>query len=349
MIHPRNFLLVAAWLSTLGHAIPQVTDPTAYDPELAANYSTFLQTWHETLIVEATATSPFYSTPANFSVAGPAGELLKLNLVNNSTISAKYQLPAGSTLWRIMYTSTDLKNQTVPASGYVLAPYTPTGKTVVWTHGTSGITRDCAPSNDPGLQYSWSGPFLLASLGYTVVAPDYAGEGTDTVFNYLAGTSHAHDASFALKAARAALPQLAITEWAVVGHSEGGITAWATNERESVFPTGGFLGAVSLAPAMDPQEIMYRTFNVTADRDRTEENGSGFYTIHHFETCRRFSGADALEPSDCLTPYGMQLRELNLHGGCYPGAFSILAGNNLTRRSLERPVLAKQYAVHCMG
>ncbi|KAF8587342.1 hypothetical protein K439DRAFT_1630836 [Ramaria rubella] len=97
----------------------------------------------------------------------------------------------------------------------------------------------------------------MALRGYVVIAPDYAGQGSDTTFNYLAGPSHAADVAYAVIAARQAFPTGLLTyEWVVVGHSEGGLTAWATNEREVIQPTGGFIGAVAIAPALQNLHII---------------------------------------------------------------------------------------------
>ena len=72
------------------------------------------------------------------------------------------------------------------------AVFLPYGKTpeggwpvVVWAHGTVGVAHDCAPSlnvrTDRDKQYlnTW------LSLGYAVVAPDYAGLGSAGLHHYL--------------------------------------------------------------------------------------------------------------------------------------------------------------------
>lgn len=162
--------------------------------------------------------------------------------------------------------SQDVDGNPIPATAFALIPYSnpfnqgTAFRTVAWAHGTAGIHRNCGPSNHRGLYYEWGAPFSIAQAGYAVIAPDYAGQGSDipSGFLYEAGFLHAHDTSFAVQAARKA-PGLALThEWVVAGHSEGGLTAWRTNEREAdrEKSIGGFLGAVLMAPALRPLELI---------------------------------------------------------------------------------------------
>lgn len=159
---------------------------------------------------------------------------------------------------------------------------------------------------------------MLATQGYNVVGTDYAGEGTDVEFDYVCGASHASDAAYSIVAARKALPFLNIDEWAVIGHSEGGLSAWATSEREAHSPTPGFLGGVSLAPSMDPVEINIRAFATNESRQALTESGSVFYPVFFLEVIRRLF--PSLQLSEYLTSTGLELLNLNLGGGCYVAA-----------------------------
>ena len=95
-----------------------------------------------------------------------------------------------------------VKSRDVPASGVILVPYgkAPAGgwPVVVWGHGTSGVGRPCAPSNMRDLYYSWEGLLQWVMLGYAVVAPDYAGLGTDVRHQYLTPPAQAQDIITAL-------------------------------------------------------------------------------------------------------------------------------------------------------
>ncbi|KAK0334704.1 hypothetical protein LTR91_022820 [Friedmanniomyces endolithicus] len=203
----------------------------------------------------------FYDTPANFTQAKP-GQIVKLEPQTNVTA---YDVPPGTSLSRFMYASVDEKNQTVPATGIILWPFTPktfpynplgtAGETkyplVAWAHGTSGVVRQCAVSNLRNLQYDFRSVFTLANLGYAVVIADYAGLGTDVPFNYLAYKLHANDVVYGVSAAQSVFPELS-TDWVSFGHSEGGGVAWAIAERQAISPIPGFLGTIAAAPPPFP-------------------------------------------------------------------------------------------------
>ncbi|KXS21279.1 hypothetical protein M427DRAFT_27691 [Gonapodya prolifera JEL478] len=227
--------------------------------EVIDGYEIGADIWKRHTAVNVTA-AEFYKTPANFTKSSKPGDLLKFEQISRAPLDLQYAIPPSLTLYRMMYVSVDINNLTVPATGFILLPFTPAAKglknssaypTLVWTHGTAGVTRDCAPTLLRGLYYDFEGPFEFALEGYAVVAPDYAGLGSDTRFDYVAGPPHADDASYSVVAARKSpIAHLLTYEWAVIGHSEGGMAAWFTNEAEHVRPVGGFIGSVSVAPAL---------------------------------------------------------------------------------------------------
>ena len=63
----------------------------------------------------------------------------------------KTEIP-GARAWKVLYRSTDINDVAVPVSGMVIAPVgkaPANGRPVVtYGHGTTGIARNCAPSND---------------------------------------------------------------------------------------------------------------------------------------------------------------------------------------------------------
>ncbi|KAF4468370.1 secretory lipase [Fusarium albosuccineum] len=213
----------------------------------------------------------FYANPSNLSDYD-IGDLVKWEDITPDDASQLWTIPAGMSLSRFFYITEDIDGKPIPATAFALLPYhNPLGpekplRTVVWAHGTAGGTRQCAPSNHKTLYYNWEAPFAIANQGYAVIAPDYAGQGSDIPqgFMYESGALHAGDVSHGLKAARKALGNAISKEWVVVGHSEGGLTAWRTNEREarSGKATGGFLGAVSAAPALRPLTLIPKSFKL---------------------------------------------------------------------------------------
>ncbi|KAF9878434.1 putative secretory lipase [Colletotrichum karsti] len=211
----------------------------------------------------------FYTNPSNMS-AYSVGDLVKWQDMTGTQAAKIWTIPAGMSLSRFFYMSEDIDGKPIPATAFALLPWSnPQGndkpfRTVVWAHGTAGYTRQCAPTNHRALYYEWEGPFALAQAGYAVIAPDYAGQGSDIPqgFMYESGALHAVDIAHGLQASRKVLGNRLSKEWVVVGHSEGGLTAWRTNEREAKDgkATGGFLGAVSVAPALRPLSLIPESF-----------------------------------------------------------------------------------------
>ena len=138
---------------------------------------------------------------------------------------------------------------TAPAGGWPL---------VVWTHGTSGVGDSCAPSKYPSLypdpwpQYG-NEVARLVRQGYVVAAPDYEGLGTPGLHPYLQTDSQAFATIDAARAARAMASEVATTvgtEWAAIGHSQGGQSAVGAAELAATrAPELQMVGAVALAPA----------------------------------------------------------------------------------------------------
>lgn len=212
--------------------------------------------------------SAFYRTPSNTTGLVP-GDILRWEDVPQSVVNTQFTVPSGMSLSRFLYMTEDMDRKPIPASGFVLLPYNKPDadkplNTIVWAHGTAGWTRNCAPSNHKDLYYDWQGPYALALAGYAVIAPDYAGQGSDIPqgFMYEAGYLHAADVAYALMAARKRMGALLSEEYMVVGHSEGGMTAWRTNERlakpgqDELRKAGTFLGSVANSPALRPLDLI---------------------------------------------------------------------------------------------
>jgi len=97
-----------------------------------------------------------------------------------------------------------------------------------------------------------------------VIGPEYAGQGSDMPqgFAYEAGFLHAADAAYGLIAARKVIGDLLSQEWVVIGHSEGGMSAWRTNERlampgqDDLLKAGKLIGTVAKSPALRPLDII---------------------------------------------------------------------------------------------
>jgi len=209
----------------------------------------------------------FYDVPASFDPLNPPppGTILKLEAFTDTT---NYTIPPSLTLSRFLYITETLNGTSIPASAYILWPYTPrrfprlmrscSGNSsasvfpvVGLAHGTSGQTPQCAPSHQRNLFDEFHEPFPLALQGYAVVAPDYAGLGVNGVSPYFILPAQANDLYHAIAAAQSAFPDALTKEFVVVGQSQGGGVAWAGAQRQVQRPMAGYLGTVAASPFTD--------------------------------------------------------------------------------------------------
>ncbi|QAY60743.1 alpha/beta fold hydrolase [Microbacterium protaetiae] len=207
----------------------------------------FLNGW---LAGGAPVVDAFYDPPA--TLPSGHGELIRSDAYGGT-------IPAGATVTRILYTTTDAHGQPVAASALVILPDVDIQLTphpvILWNHGTTGVARGCAPSLTDTAATRWAIPALdeAISRGWMVVAPDYTGQGAPGVFPYLIGQGEARSALDAVEAA-GRLPQVWASDEVVVwGHSQGGHAAlWASRIAAKYTPDLTVLGTAALAPAGDP-------------------------------------------------------------------------------------------------
>ncbi len=196
----------------------------------------------------------FYTPPRPLPAASP-GTLIRAVKVTGVT-----GVPAGATVWRVLFHSTTIYGADEAESGYVIAPSTlaPAGgyPIIAWAHGTSGFAAQCAPSlftNAGG----GSGPYIIPALGrylkagYVIAAADYQGLGVaDGVHPYLLGASEGMAVLDATRAARQ-LNGLHTSPIVIIyGHSQGGHAAlFAAQMAPSYAPELHVIGVVAAAPA----------------------------------------------------------------------------------------------------
>jgi len=203
---------------------------------------------------EATADPSFYDVatldPAVVAAAVP-GDVLR-----SEPIDLAGPL-AGAVGWRVLYRSTTAEGEPAVVSGAVLAPAGDAppedGRPVAaWAHGTTGIADRCAPSATGNLFYDDYGAVGrdLLDQGFVVTATDYHGLGTPGVHTYHRSEELAHATIDSVAAAHDLVDVAPLRpEWFVVGHSEGGLAALATDAAApEARPDLGYLGAVVAAP-----------------------------------------------------------------------------------------------------
>jgi len=168
-----------------------------------------------------------------------------------------FALPPGVKAFRILYHTRTANDRDTLASGVVLVPYGRPPKhgwpLLAWSHGTSGVARTCAPSLMKTLFYNWEGLYEYVTLGYAVVATDYAGLGAEGRHAYLDMLTNGGDVINSVPAAHAAVPNLS-EKWLVVGHSQGGLSSLGVAQLEAGIRDPNFLGTVSLAGASDLED-----------------------------------------------------------------------------------------------
>jgi uncharacterized membrane protein HdeD (DUF308 family)/acetyl esterase/lipase len=191
-----------------------------------------------------TEVSAFYDTPED--VPSTPGELIRDESLADS-------IPDDAEGWRILYSTTDSVGEPAVGSAFVLAsrklPSSPR-PVVLWDHGTVGVARPCAPSLFDDVTVGVPAVPQALDSGWVIVAPDYAGMGTEGVAPYLIGTGQAYSALDAVRAARQ-LEDLSIADQTVVwGHSQGGNAAlWTGILADDYAPDVPLAGVAALSPA----------------------------------------------------------------------------------------------------
>lgn len=88
---------------------------------------------------------PSFYTPPRPLPGAPAGTLIRSQLVKGVP-----GVPAGATVWRILFHSTTIYGADIAESGYVVAPGASAPAAgfpmIAWAHGTTGFAAPCAPS-----------------------------------------------------------------------------------------------------------------------------------------------------------------------------------------------------------
>lgn len=281
----------------------------------------------------------FYTVPENFTSSTPPGTLLKVEPLTNTTF---YTLAPNLALSRILYTTETHNKTVVPASAYILWPFSPNlqpgsnkARTVVFAHGASGEFGDCTPSHMRTLLYQFQAPYALALAGFAVVAPDYQGLGINYTLDFdnetgqpgartplyhplLGGPSLANDVFYGREAALQAFPSHLSDEFVIMGHSEGGGAAWAAAERQATDPVPGYLGTIAGSPAANFSAIVDFALSVGVTELRAA-------TLLGWAVQSMFPD---FQLSDILTPLGVARLELQAEiAGCQAVTTAMMQGD----------------------
>ncbi len=198
--------------------------------------------------------SAFYDAPD--SVPTEPGSLIRSEAYTQA-------VPDGARGWLILYTTTDVHDEPAVGSAFVMAPVDAGPgplDVVLWTHGTQGADRTCAPTVLPE-PLPLAGPIAAMNeqleAGRVLIGPDYPGMGTAGPQGYLVGENEGRSSLDAVRAAHE-LAELELSWRTVVwGHSQGGQAAlWTGGLAPDYAPEIQLLGVSAAAPAADVKGLI---------------------------------------------------------------------------------------------
>src|SRR6202041_879660 len=320
------FILFAIGLSA-GAALAQ--QPSTVGANLFAPTSQLGKT------VDAERARPITSFYSNIELKSGA----KPGTLVRSEPATDYDLPPGITATRILYHTRTASGKDALASGVVLVPYGKPPKNgwplLAWSHGTSGVSNNCAPSLMRSLFYNWEGLYEYVMLGYAVVATDYAGLGTEGRHAYLDMSSNATDVVNSVPAAHAAVPDLS-QRWLVVGHSQGGLASLGVAELEGEIKDPNFLGTVALAGASDLRDSIHAVLKARVP----VLNGLMAFWVYGVKTVY-----PKLDLRDVLTHQALTIYDASVENGCSEasGAFAALPTDEILQPDWNDNRYIKQF------
>lgn len=196
-------------------------------------------------------------------LSGPTGTLIRAAPMQIASI---YRARA----WRILYVSRDQKGQKIAVSGMAMVSTFPNNGAprplVAWAHATTGVARKCAPSlrSDP---LAIPGAKDMIVKGYTLVATDYPGLGTEGQVPYLIGVGEAQAVLDSVKAIRFLPEAEAGSKYVLWGHSQGGHAAlFAAGLARSYAGDLTLLGVAAAAPATNLAALLDDDINTIPGR-----------------------------------------------------------------------------------
>lgn len=262
----------------------------------------------------------FYSVPRGVSKESP-GTLIKSEQVSAPGVNG--------TTYLVMYVSENEQGKSVPVTGLIFVPPVapPAGgyPVVSWSHGTNGMTNECAPSLDP----STALPTLtslndLLARGWEVTASDYQGEGTPPgLLAYLVGGISARNTIDIVRAARELPAAQAGTNYLVWGHSEGGQTAMFAWELGPTYGSQSGLHLVGVVAGAPPSQFQYIYDALLTSPYR-------FYLLMAADGFHSAYGSRLAPLSQVVTKKGMNLLP-DMRKGCFDYLQSTIDQYSLTQ------------------
>jgi pimeloyl-ACP methyl ester carboxylesterase len=271
--------------------------------------------------------------------------------------------PGKALAYRIRYRSRGPGGAPNEVIGVVILPrgVPPAGgrDAIAWSHGTSGIADNCAPSQKiPAMFDHIPGLGDMLAAGYAVVATDYAGFGSSGLHPYLEGEVTAYAIIDSVRGAQQ-LPGAALSgRYVVWGESQGGHAAlWtglvAAQERDGP----QLMGVAAAAPPTDLKANLTGGTNALVRAMLTAyvvQSWSETYNIP-LSTILKPIGRDlarrlaancvSLDPMALRTKIGLARFAYSLHGidiGKSPPWAAQLARNSIRPTGFNTPILIAQ-------
>ncbi len=240
----------------------------------------------------------FYAVPG--SIPSEPGKIIKAQRVKAPTIDG--------TVFRVMYTSTDLEDQAIPVTGTIIVPSGPAPKggypVLTAAHGTAGMADECAPSIDPISNPDETNMLLVQ--GWVITATDYQGLGTPGLHPYIAGENAGRNTIDIARAAGTFKAAHANSDYVIWGHSQGGHSAlFAWKIAADYAPKLALHGVVAGAP---PSQLasLYGFLKDSPERQYLFMAAGGLNAAY---------GDEAAPLEQVLTPKGIELLP-ELENGC---------------------------------
>ncbi len=172
------------------------------------------------------------------------------------TTQEDVEVITGATTFRILYRTRKSDGSPAVSSARVFLPKVRRAgllPAVVAAHGTIGVADICAPSMYETVNDYLALPFV--THGYPVIAPDYAGLGTDGIQGYGDNIDTGQSTLDAARALRKLVGDSAVGDRALVfGHSQGGGAALSAQALAPSYGAGlTLMGVVAFAPGLATQ------------------------------------------------------------------------------------------------
>lgn len=294
--------------------------------------------------VAADPTAPgipaFYTPPNPFPRAAPG------TLIRWQAVTGVPGVPAGATVWRVLYHSTTIYGDDVAESGYVVTPSgsPPVGgwPVIAWAHGTTGYGRSCAPSlfttsNGLGFVYLITGLTEYLHAGFAVAAADYKGLGAPGVHGYLIGEEEGRSVLDAARSARE-LPASHIGDIVVIyGHSQGGHAALFAGQLAPTYaPDLHVIGVVAAAPATGLRQFSGLAFSPEGGAILPFTLGIAWTWTHVYRNAK---------VSDVFTPAGARAAAAIVTKGCLGDVSAAIDARHLDPATVFRANAAENPAL----